>query len=135
MTYLLDSYSARKLKLAPTGNASRGVGDAPGVSPTNLSLQPGMYTPDQIIGSVKQGLYVSELIGFGVNAVTGDYSRGASGLWIENGELTYPVQEITIAGNLKDIFLGIEMIGNDLRWRSSIASPTVRIAELMIAGA
>jgi len=134
MTYLLDSYSARKLKLAPTGNASRGVGDAPGVSPTNLCLQPGPYTPAQIIGSVKQGLYVTELIGFGVNGVTGDYSRGAGGLWIENGELAYPVQEITIAGNLKEMFLAIEMIGNDLRWRSSVAAPTIKIAELMIAG-
>lgn len=133
-TYLLDCYSARKLKLAPTGNASRGVGDAPGVSSTNLYLQPGRYTPEEIIGSVKQGLYVTELIGFGVNGVTGDYSRGAGGLWIENGELTYPVQEITIAGNLKDMFMAIEMIGNDLRWRSSTVSPTLKIAEMMIAG-
>ena len=133
-TYLLDSYSARKLKLAPTGNASRGVGDAPGVSPTNLYLQPGAYTPEQIIGSLKRGLYVTELIGFGVNGVTGDYSRGAGGLWIEDGELAYPVQEVTIAGNLKEMFLGIEMIGNDLRWRSSVAAPTIKLAELMIAG-
>jgi len=134
MTYLLDSYSARKLKLAPTGNASRGVGDAPGVSPTNLYLKPGSYSPEQIIGSVKRGLYLTELIGFGVNGVTGDYSRGASGTWIENGELTYPVQEITVAGNLKEMFLGIEMIGNDLHWRSSVTAPTLKIAELMIAG-
>ena len=134
-TYLLDSYSARKLKLSPTGNASRGVGDAPGVSPTNLYLLAGRHTPEAIIGSVKRGLYVTELIGFGVNSVTGDYSRGAGGLWIEDGELTYPVQEITIAGNLKDMFLGIEMIGNDLRWRSTVVSPTIKIAEMMIAGA
>jgi PmbA protein len=133
-TYLLDSYSARKLKLTPTANASRGVGDAPGVSPTNLYLQPGPYSPEQIIGSLKHGLYVTELIGFGVNGVTGDYSRGASGLWIENGEFAYPVQEITIASNLKDMFLGIEMIGNDLRWRSSVAAPTIKLAEMMIAG-
>jgi PmbA protein len=133
-TYLLDCYSARKLKMAPTGNASRGVGDAPGVSTTNLYLQPGRSTPEEIIGTVKNGLYVTELIGFGVNGVTGDYSRGAGGLWIENGELTYPVQEITIAGNLKEMFLGIEMIGNDLRWRSSVVSPTIKIAEMTIAG-
>ncbi len=134
-TYLLDSYSARRLGLAPTGNASRSVGAPPGVSPTNLYLEPGPYTPERIIGSVKRGLYVTEMIGFGVNAVTGDYSRGASGMWIEDGELAYPVQEITIAGNLKDMFMSIEMIGNDLVWRSSVVSPTVKIAEMTIAGA
>lgn len=133
-TYLLDSYSARKLKLAPTGNASRAVGDSPTVSPTNLYLEPGRYTPEEIIGSVKQGLYVTELIGFGVNGVTGDYSRGAGGLWIEDGELAFPVQEITIAGNLKEMFLSIEMIGNDLKWRSPVVSPTIKIAAMMIAG-
>jgi PmbA protein len=133
-TYLLDCYSARKLKLAPTGNASRGVGEVPGVSPTNLYLEPGAYTSEQIVKSVKQGLYVTELIGFGVNSVTGDYSRGAGGLWIEDGELTYPVQEITIAGNLKEMFLSIEMVGNDLKWRSSIVAPTIKISEMMIAG-
>lgn len=133
-TYLLDSYSARKLKLAPTGNASRAVGDSPSVSPTNLYLEPGRYTPEEIIGSVKQGLYVTELIGFGVNGVTGDYSRGAGGLWIEDGELAFPVQEITIAGNLKEMFLSIEMIGNDLKWRSPVVSPTIKIAAMMIAG-
>lgn len=134
-TYLLDSYSARKLKLGPTGNAARSVGDAPTVSPTNLYLEPGRYSPEEIIGSVREGLYVTELIGFGVNSVTGDYSRGASGIWIENGQLTYPVQEITIAGNLKEMFMAIEMIGNDLVWRSSTVAPTIKIAEMMIAGA
>jgi PmbA protein len=133
-SYLLDCYSARKLKLQPTGNASRGVGEIPGVSPTNFYLEPGPYTPQQIIGSVKRGLYVTELIGFGVNGVTGDYSRGAGGLWIEDGEPVYPVQEITIAGNLKDMFMSIEMVGNDLKWRSAIVSPTIKIAEMMIAG-
>jgi PmbA protein len=134
-TYLLDSYSARKLKLQPTGNASRSVGDAPTVSPANLYLEPGRYSPEEIIRSVREGLYVTELIGFGVNTVTGDYSRGASGIWIENGELTYPVQEITIAGNLKEMFMAIEMVGNDLVWRSSTASPTIKIGEMTIAGA
>ena len=134
-TYLLDSYSARKLKLRPTGNAARSVGDSPSVSPTNLYLEPGRHSPQEIIGTVKQGLYVTELIGFGVNGVTGDYSRGAGGLWIENGELTYPVQEVTIAGNLKEMFQSIEMIGNDLHWRSAVVSPTLKIAEMMIAGA
>ncbi|MBF6569820.1 MAG: TldD/PmbA family protein [Candidatus Binataceae bacterium] len=134
-TYLLDSYCARKLKLSPTGNASRSVGESPTVSSSNLFLEPGTYTPEQIIGSVKEGLYVTELIGFGVNTVTGDYSRGASGIWIENGELTYPVQEITIAGNLKDMFMSIEMIGSDLVWRSSTVAPTIKISEMTIAGA
>src|SRR5271156_1281808 len=133
-TYLLDSYSARRLGLASTGNAARSVGDAPSVSPTNLYLQPGTYSPEEIIHTVKRGLYVTELIGFGINSVTGDYSRGASGMWIEDGELAYPVQEITIAGNLKDMFLSIEMIGNDLKWRSPVVSPTLKIAEMTIAG-
>ncbi|MGO9453077.1 MAG: TldD/PmbA family protein [Candidatus Binataceae bacterium] len=134
-TYLLDCYSARKLKLAPTGSASRSVGQAPGVSTNNLYLEPGRHTPEQIIASVKSGLYVTELIGFGINMVTGDYSRGAGGLWIEDGQLTYPVQEVTIAGNLKDMFLNIEMIGDDLHWRSSVVSPTLKIAEMTVAGA
>lgn len=134
-TYLLDSYSARKLKLQPTGNAARSVGDAPTVSATNLYLEPGSHSPQEIIATVKQGLYVTELIGFGVNGVTGDYSRGAGGMWIENGELTFPVQEVTIAGNLKEMFQSIEMIGNDSLWRSSVVSPTLKIAEMMIAGA
>jgi PmbA protein len=133
-TYLLDCYSARKLELEPTGNASRGVGETPGVSPTNFYLEPGLYTPEQIMKSVKRGLYVTELIGFGVNGVTGDYSRGAGGLWLEDGEPVYPVQEITIAGNLKEMFMSIEMIGNDLKWRSSIVAPTIKISEMMIAG-
>jgi PmbA protein len=134
-TYLLDAYSARKLKMQPTGNASRSVGAAPGVSTTNLYLEPGSYTPEQIIGSVKSGLYLTEMIGFGVNLVTGDYSRGAGGMWIENGEFAHPVQEVTIAGNLKEMFRAVEMIGNDLRWRSPVASPTLKIAEMTIAGA
>jgi len=133
-TYLLDSYSARRLGLASTGNAARSAGDAPSVSPTNLYLQPGSYSPEEIIRTVKRGLYLTELIGFGINSVTGDYSRGASGIWIEDGELAYPVQEITVAGNLKDMFMSIEMIGNDLTWRSSTVAPTLKISEMMIAG-
>ncbi len=133
-SYLLDSYSARRLGLAPTGNAARSVGEAPSVSAANLYLQPGPYTPEEIIRSVRRGLYLTELIGFGINSVTGDYSRGAGGIWIEDGELAYPVQEITIAGNLKEMFMAIEMVGNDLSWRSSVASPTLKLAEMMIAG-
>ena len=133
-SYLLDTYSGRKLGLASTGNASRSVGENPSVGPTNFYLAPGTKTSQDIIKTVKQGLYVTDLIGFGINMVTGDYSRGASGFWIEEGELAYPVEEITIAGNLKDMFAGIEMIGSDLVFRGRIASPTVKIAEMMVAG-
>lgn len=132
--YLLDTYSAKKLSLTSTGNASRSVGESPSVGPTNFYLMPGTATPQQIVESVKHGLYVTDLIGFGINMVTGDYSRGASGFWIENGELAYPVEEITIAGNLKRMFAGIEMIGNDLVFRGRIASPTIKLAEMTIAG-
>lgn len=133
-SYLLDTYSGKKLDLASTGNASRSVGESPSVGPTNFYLVPGTKTPQDIIASVKQGLYVTELIGFGINMVTGDYSRGACGFWIENGELTYPVEEITIAGNLKDMFKNIEMVGSDLVFRGRIASPTIKLAEMMVAG-
>ncbi|HEX9155292.1 MAG TPA: metallopeptidase TldD-related protein, partial [Nitrospira sp.] len=117
-----------------TGNASRSVGESPSVGPTNFYLAPGTKTVQDIIGTVKDGLYVTELIGFGINMVTGDYSRGAGGFWIENGELTYPVEEITIAGNLKQMFKDIEIVGSDLVFRGRIASPTIKIAEMMVAG-
>jgi PmbA protein len=133
-SYLLDTYSAKKLGLASTGNASRSIGESPSVGPTNFFLMPGTVSAPEIIRSVRDGLYVTELIGFGVNMVTGDYSRGACGLWIENGELTYPVEEITIAGNLKQMFGAIEVIGNDLEFRGRIAAPTIKIREMTIAG-
>ncbi len=133
-SYLLDTYSGRKLGLASTGNASRGVGESPSVGPTNFYLVPGTTGPSEIIRSVREGLFVTELIGFGVNMVTGDYSRGAAGFWIEHGELAYPVEEITIAGNLKQMFADIEMVGSDLEFRSRIASPTIKIREMTIAG-
>src|SRR5919109_2975241 len=133
-SYLLDTYSGKKLGLPSTGNASRSVSEPPGVSPANFYLAPGKDTPDDIIGSVKAGLYVTEMIGFGVNMVTGDYSRGAAGLWIENGELAYPVEEITIAGNLKEMFENIEMVGNDLEMRGRIVSPTIKISQMTVAG-
>ena len=133
-SYLLDTYAGRKLRLSSTGSASRSVGEASSAGATNFYLAPGSATPDQIIGSVKRGLYVTELIGFGINLVTGDYSRGAVGFWIENGELAYPVEEITIAGNLKDMWLGVETVGNDLVFRGRVASPTVKIAEMTVGG-
>ncbi|HEX5544056.1 MAG TPA: metallopeptidase TldD-related protein, partial [Nitrospira sp.] len=133
-SYLLDTYSGKKLGLPSTGNASRSVGESPSVGPTNFYLVPGMKNSREIIGSVKEGLYVTELIGFGINMVTGDYSRGACGFWIENGELAYPVEEITIAGNLKQMLKDIEIIGSDLVFRGRIASPTLKISEMMVAG-
>jgi PmbA protein len=133
-TYLCDTYAARKLSRQPTGNAARAIGDAPHVSPTNFFLAAGDTSPEAIIGSVRNGLYVTELMGFGVNATTGDYSRGASGLWIENGRLTYPVSEITIAGNLRRMFREIEVVGSDLVMRHSIAAPTLKIARMTVAG-
>ncbi len=133
-SYLLDTYSARRLDLASTGNAARAVGDAPSATPTNLYLEAGSHSPEAIIASVERGLLVTELIGFGVNPVTGDYSRGAAGLWIEHGEIVHAVEEITIAGNLLDMFRDVEMVGNDLEFRGSIAAPTVKIRHMTIAG-
>jgi PmbA protein len=133
-SYLLNTYTARKLGLQTTANASRGLAGTPGIGPGNYFLQPGNRTPQQLIGDVKEGLYVTEFLGMGVNLVTGDYSRGASGLWISGGELTYPVEEITVAGNLKDMFLNISEIANDLEFRGSVASPTIRIDGLTVGG-
>jgi PmbA protein len=97
-------------------------------------LLPGTATPEELIASVDNGFYVTELIGFGVNGVTGDYSRGAAGLWIENGQLAYPVEEVTIAGNLLDMLMAIEGVGNDLVLRDRTASPTVKIGRMVLAG-
>ncbi len=133
-SYLLDTYSAKKLKLTSTGNATRGIGSGPSVGATNFYACAGKHTPQQIIKSVKRGFYVTDMMGFGVNMVTGDFSRGAVGLWVENGEFTHAVDEVTIAGNLHDMFLNIEMLGNDLIFRGSVACPTMKISEMMIAG-
>lgn len=122
-SYFLDSYSARKLGTRPNGG-----------SQTNLYIKPGTQTPEEIIASVKDGLYLTHVSGPGFNGVTGDYSRGASGIWIENGELAYPVQEITIAGNVLEMLKSVEAIGSDLEFRSSVASPTLKIGSMMIAG-
>jgi PmbA protein len=132
--YLFDTYSARKLNGRSTGNAARSVGDAPRVAPTNLALQAGTASPAEIVRSVRRGLYVTELIGFGINPVTGDYSRGAVGQWIENGECVHPVEEITIAGNLLAMYDRIEVVGTDLEHRHAVAAPTVKIARMTVAG-
>jgi PmbA protein len=133
-SYVTNTYTARKLGLRSTGNASRGLAGNPGIGAHNFYLEPGECTPEQLIGDVKQGLYVTEVMGFGVNLVTGDYSQGAAGLWIENGELAYPVEEITIAGNLKDMYRNISGIANDLNFRSASASPTIRVEGMTLAG-
>ncbi len=133
-SYLLNTYTAKKLKLATTGNASRGLAGTPGIGPGNYFLQPGPRTAKEMIGDVKDGLYVTEFLGHGANLVTGDYSRGASGLWIVGGELAYPVEEITVAGNLKEMFFNISEIANDLEFRGSVAAPTLRIDGLTVGG-
>jgi PmbA protein len=133
-SYLLDTYSGRKLGLPSTHHAARD-GSGVSVSTTNLYLAAGDTDPAEMIRSVKSGLYVTELIGFGVNGVTGDYSRGAVGLWIENGELAYPVEEITVAGNLLGMFHAVKAVGNDLVFRDRTAAPTVMIGRMTVAGA
>jgi len=132
--YLQTAYSARKLGSRPTGNGSRAGSGGVTIGPTNFYLETGRYTPEEIISSVDSGLYVVELIGFGVNGVTGDYSRGAVGIWIQHGRLSYPVHEITIAGNLRHMFENIEMVGNDLTFLGSIAAPTLKIGKMVISG-
>lgn len=133
-SYLLNSYTARKLGLRTTGNASRGLAGNPAIGNGNFFLEKGARPPAEIIAGVKQGLYVTEMLGYGVNLVTGDFSQGASGLWIENGEFAYPVEEITVAGNLRDMLNNIVEIGSDLEFRSSMAAPTLRIEGMTIAG-
>ena len=131
--WTLDLRSARQLGLKPTGQASRGLGSPPSPASSNLYLKAGTSSPGELLGHINQGLYVTELIGSSVNMVTGDYSRGASGFWIENGELTFPVSEITIAGNLKDIFQHVTP-ANDLEFRSSVNAPSCLVEGLTIAG-
>jgi PmbA protein len=132
-SYLLDTYSARKLGARSTHHAARD-GSGVTVGTTNLMLLPGQASPEELIASVESGLYVTELIGFGVNGVTGDYSRGAAGLWIENGKLAYPVEEVTVAGNLLEMFAAVDGVANDLVLRDRTAAPTLKIARMVVAG-
>jgi PmbA protein len=132
--YLLNTYAARKLGMKTTGNAARGLAGNAGIGHGNFFLEKGVQTPGQILSGIKDGFYVTELMGFGVNIVTGDYSRGAVGLWIRNGELAFPVSEVTIAGNLRDMLMGIEAIGGDLEFRGSMAAPTLKIGEMTVGG-
>lgn len=133
MTWLLDSGTARELGRETTGHASRGVSSSPSPSATNLYLEAGTATPDELIADIDQGFYVTDLIGSGTNIVTGDYSRGASGFWIERGRRTYPVSEVTIAGHLSDVFRTLTP-ANDLEFRYGTNAPTVRIEGLTVAG-
>jgi PmbA protein len=133
-SWILDSYSARKLGLTSTGSAARGPASAPSAAPTNLWLEPGAGTLEDLIAATPRGLLVTELIGMGFHPVTGDYSRGAAGLWIEGGEIAYPVEEITIAGNLGEMLLAIDAVAADLVWRGRVASPSLRVARMMVAG-
>ncbi|MDR3516170.1 MAG: TldD/PmbA family protein [Azospirillaceae bacterium] len=132
-TWLLDLRSARQLGLRSTGHASRGTASPPSPSPGNLYLEPGARTPQALIGEIQDGFYITEMMGSAVNGVTGDYSRGAAGFWIENGELAYPVSGVTVAGNLKDMFLALEP-ANDLERKFGMDAPTVRIEGMTVAG-
>lgn len=132
--YLCDTYFARKLGLPPTGSASRGASSEPSPSVTNLYLTPGTFNPEEIISSVQEGIYLTDVHWVGINYVTGDYSRGAEGFWIENGKITYPIQEFTIASNVLTMLQSIEMIGNDLKFRDTINAPTLKISSMTVSG-
>ncbi len=132
-SWLLDCATARELSLATTGHAQRGVSSAPSPGPSNLHLEPGSVSPAQLLRDIGEGFYVTDLIGMGVNSVTGDYSRGAAGFWIENGERSYPVSEVTIAGHLLDIFRTLSP-ANDLEFRHGTNAPTLRVEGLTVAG-
>lgn len=133
-SFLYDSFTARKAHVQTTGNASRGYSTLPHIGSHNLFLEAGTQTPEQIIREVKHGFYVTAMLGQGANVVTGEYSRGANGLWIENGELTYPVQEVTVAGNLVGMLGALDAVGSDLEFRSTVAAPTLRFSELAVSG-
>ena len=131
--FLFDSYYARRTGRKTTGSASR-MGDQIGVGTGNLIWEAGQTAPGDMVASITDGLYLTDLMGFGVNQTTGDFSRGAAGLWIENGQLAYPVAEINVSGNLKTMLKNIDAVGNDLEWRAGTASPTVRMARLTVSG-
>ena len=133
-SYLLNSYAARKLGMKTTGNAARGLAGNAGIGHGNFFLEAGVQTPSRIIAGIANGFFVTGLLGFGVNIVTGDYSRGATGLWIRDGELAFAVSEVTIAGNLRDMLLGVEAVGDDLEFQGSFAAPTLKIGEMTVGG-
>jgi PmbA protein len=132
--WLCDSYSARRIGARPTGSARRGVAGGPSVGAGNLWFEPGRESPEEVVAGVARGLYVTDLIGFGVNLVSGDYSQGAVGHWIEDGRLVHPVNEVTIAGNLTRMLLDVDALGDDLVFRGSTASPTLRVRRMTVSG-
>ena len=132
-TWLLDTRSARQLSLKTTGHAARGTSSPPSPGPTNLYMLAGSVSPDELIENIDDGFYISEMMGMSFNSITGDYSRGASGFWIKNGELIHPVNEMTVAGNVKDMFLEITP-ANDLQFRYSVNAPTIRVDGMTVAG-
>jgi PmbA protein len=131
---LCDVYSARKLGRESTGSAGRGIGGNPGPTTSNLVMQKGSVTRAELMKQTPKGLYVTSLMGFGFNPVTGDFSRGAQGFWIENGELAFPVSEVTIAANFDEILKRIDLVADDLEMRSSTAAPTFRVSHMTLAG-
>ncbi len=131
--FLFDSYYARRSGRRTTGSASR-AGDSIGIGTGNLIWEAGVTDPAEMIASIKDGLYLTDLMGFGANQTTGDLSKGAAGIWIENGELAYPVIEINVSGNLKQMLLDIDAVGSDLEWRAGAASPTIRMSKMMVSG-
>jgi len=133
-TVLCDVYSARKLGRQSTGSAGRSTGSSPGPTTSNLIMRPGDVKRDELLSRTQRGLYVTSMMGFGFNPVTGDFSRGASGFWIENGELTFPVSEITISANFDDLLRRIDLVADDLVLRSSTACPTFRVSSMTIGG-
>jgi PmbA protein len=133
-SYLLDSYSGRKLGMASTGNAARSAGSAPRVGASNLWIEPGTSSLEEMIAGTERGLLVTDLFGFGFNTVTGDFSRGVRGAWIEGGETVHPVEEITVAGNLADMLKRIDALGSELIWLGSVAAPALRIERMTVAG-
>lgn len=132
-TWILDCRAARQLGLKTTGHASRGVGSVPSPVPSNLYIAPGSKTPQQLMADIKTGFYVTEVMGMGVNLITGDFSQGASGYWIENGEIAFPVSEVTVAGHLGDMFMEMTP-ANDLEFKYGIDAPTLRIEQMTLAG-
>jgi len=133
-TYLYDTYTAKKAGTTTTGSAQRGFTSTPNIGTFNLYLEAGRHSREDIIKSVRDGFYVTQMLGFGLNLANGDYSRGASGLWIKDGELAYPVEEMTVASNMLDILNGIEMVGADLEFRDGTNSPTIKVAEMTVSG-
>ncbi|HET7736991.1 MAG TPA: metallopeptidase TldD-related protein, partial [Tepidiformaceae bacterium] len=132
--FLFDSYSARRTESRTTGSAHRGVDSLPSPGSSNLVFEAGATTPEEIIGDVKDGLYLTALLGFGFNPATGDYSRGAAGMWIENGRIAFPVTEINISGRLDSMLGDIDAVGSDLAWFGGSAAPTVRVREMTVSG-